>query len=167
MAYGKQLELTELLAPAITRAGFQLWGLEYAPQQNTALLRIYLDHPERPVTIEDCEAVSREVSALLDVHDPISGEYQLEVSSPGVDRPLFIPEHYARFIGQEVKLETLAPVEGRRRFKGPVLAVEGEQIEIQVEQTRYRLNHRDIVKARVVPDYPELMRAAKAKSKTQ
>lgn len=163
MAYGKQLELTELLAPAIVRAGFQLWGLEYLPQQSSALLRIYLDHPDRAVTIEDCESVSREISALLDVHDPIASEYQLEVSSPGVDRPLFTPEQFARFIGEEVKVETLVPVEGRRRFKGPVRAVEGSRIELQVDQQRYWLEHRDIAKARIVPDYAALMRKAKSR----
>lgn len=163
MAYGKQLELQQLLAPAITRAGFELWGLEYSPQNASALLRIYIEHPERLVTITDCETVSREISALLDVHDPIAGEYQLEVSSPGVDRPLFTAAQFARYIGSEVKLETLLPVQGRRRFKGPIIAVDGEQIEVEVDQVRYRLAARDLTKARIVPDYAELMRKAKSR----
>lgn len=167
MSTGKSQELEQLLGPVVQRAGLELWGLEYAPQSGTSLLRIYLDHPERPVTIEDCEQVSREISALLDVHDPISGEYALEVSSPGVDRPLFHAAQYARHVGVEVKLETLLPISGRRRFRGILSAVEGDTITLVVDALPHTLAIRDIAKARIVPDYAELMRSAKSKNRSQ
>jgi ribosome maturation factor RimP len=85
----KQHEIESLLAPAVEALGLELLGSEYSAGVSSALLRLYIDAPQRPVTIEDCEAVSREVSALLDVHDPIESNYTLEVSSPGIERPLF------------------------------------------------------------------------------
>jgi ribosome maturation factor RimP len=167
MVSGKQLELEQLLLPTIQRAGFELWGLEYAPQAGTSMLRIYLEHAERAVTIDDCESISREISALMDVEDPIAGEYQLEVSSPGVDRPLFSAAQFARYIGEEVKLETLLPVEGRRRFKGTIAEVVDTRITLKMDQQSYTLAERDIAKARIVPDYVQLLRVAKSKSKSQ
>lgn len=116
MSQAKKSELAALLGPTIEALGLELWGIEYAPSRSNGLLRIYIDHAERPITLEDCEAVSREVSASLDVADPISGQYTLEVSSPGLDRPLFEATHYARFIGHDAKVQLIAPLAGRKRF---------------------------------------------------
>jgi len=159
-ALTKQDQLTELLEPTIQRLGFDLLGMELVASQNSALLRLYIEHPQRPIGIDDCELVSREVSALLDVNDPIQSNFRLEVSSPGVDRPLFKPAHYQRFVGQEIKLETVLPVSGRRRFKGRLLAADQEAIDMEQDKQRVRLQYHDIGKAKLVPDYAELLREA-------
>ena len=124
-------DIEALLSPAVTALGLELLGVEFIPGSGNAVLRLYIDEPERGVTLEDCEAVSREVSALLDVNDPIETHYTLEVSSPGLDRPLFKPAQYARFIGQAAKLTLEFPQNGRRRFQGPILAVDGDSITIE------------------------------------
>jgi ribosome maturation factor RimP len=91
-------EMTALLAPAIGDLGLELVGIEFSPGHGGSLLRVYVDVADRPVTIDDCERASREISALLDVNDPVAGRYTLEVSSPGLDRPLFTPAHFERFV---------------------------------------------------------------------
>jgi ribosome maturation factor RimP len=96
------------------------------------------------------------VAALLDVEDPISGNYNLEVSSPGLDRPLFKLEHYARFTGQEVKITLFAPQEGRRKFRGTILGVEEERVRIEQDGVEVALDISGIAKARLVPDYDSL-----------
>jgi ribosome maturation factor RimP len=130
-----------------------LHGVEYVSGRSSALLRVYIDHLERHITIEDCEAVSRDVSATMDVNDPISGAYRLEVSSPGFDRPLFRPEHWARFVGEEVKAETALPVEGRKRFRGLIAAVENGTVRIEADGLAWTLPLAAIAKARLVPEY--------------
>ena len=105
----KKDQLQALLAPAVRSLGLELWGLELALSRSRGLLRIYIDHADRPITLEDCEAASREISALLDVNDPISGNYTLEVSSPGIDRPIFAPAQFQRFVGQILRVQTIAP----------------------------------------------------------
>ncbi len=114
----------------------------------------------RMVGIEDCEAVSREVSAQLDVEDPISGNYTLEVSSPGVDRPLFTPAQFARFLGEQAKVVLHLPQDGRRRLQGRIVAVEGERIDLEVdakpEPQRVSVVFDNIEKARLVPDWAAL-----------
>lgn len=152
--------LGELLDPAITGLELELVGIEFNSSGDGGLLRIYIDVAERPVTVEDCERASREVSALLDVNDPIAGRYTLEVSSPGLDRPLFTPQQFARFIGREVKINLHAPVEGRRRLQGAIREVRGEVIVIEQDGTSLSVDHADIAKARLVPDYGALGLAA-------
>src|SRR5215475_14139233 len=124
-------ELTELLAPVIADLGLECLGIEYSPSHGNSLVRVYIDCAERTVTVDDCETVSRQVSALFDVNDPIQGRYTLEVSSPGLDRPLYTAEQFARFVGQQAKIEVNLPLDGRRRFQGPILAVEGDTIVIE------------------------------------
>ena len=111
-------DIQALLAPAVEALGLELLGLEFRPGNGNALLRLYIDAPSREggVTLDDCEAVSREVSALMDVHDPIDSHYTLEVSSPGIDRPLFKPAHFARFVGESAKIALEFPQDGRKRF---------------------------------------------------
>lgn len=148
----KIAQITALLSPAIASLGLALWGIEYAPSRGRSLLRIYIDAPGRHVGIEDCERASREVSALLDVHDPISSEYTLEVSSPGIDRPLFEPAHYAQQVGAVVKATLRLPQEGRRRVQGRITACTETELTLQVEDAPVVVSFDNIEKARLVPD---------------
>lgn len=151
----KSEELETLLSPVIASIGLELLGLEYAPHRTSALLRVYIDAPDRMVTIDDCEAASREISATMDVHDPITSRYTLEVSSPGLDRPLFKPAHFARFIGEPAKLSVHVPVGTRRRFQGPIKHVEGDTITIEQDGVDVAIRHDNIEKAKLVPVFPE------------
>jgi ribosome maturation factor RimP len=152
--------LNDLLQPLVEQLGYEFVGLEYLNNPKQSVLRIYIDG-EDGVGLEDCEAVSREVAALLDVEDPIKGHYNLEVSSPGLDRPLFTPEQFERFAGEEAKVTVFAPVEGRRKFKGVVEGIDGATIRMNVDGEAVELEHANIAKARLVPDYDALMAAKK------
>jgi ribosome maturation factor RimP len=143
-------ELTKLVEPAIASMGLECLGVEYSPSYGNSLVRVYIDSSARPITVDDCEAVSRQVSALFDVNDPIQGRYTLEVSSPGLDRPLYTPEHFARFIGQEAKLELNLPLHGRRRFQGPIRAVAGECITLEQDGMPVEIAHGNVNKAKLV-----------------
>lgn len=160
---GKATEISELLAPTVAALGLELLGVEFAPTGNSALLRIYIDAPERHVAIEDCEAVSREVSAVLDVEDPITSAYTLEVSSPGIDRPLFTPAQFARFVGEQAKLTLRLAQDGRRRFIARITGVEGDVVLLSHEAGDMRVRHDNIEKARLVPDLVALGLAAQPK----
>jgi ribosome maturation factor RimP len=149
-------ELSELLAPAIADLGLELVGIEFSPNSGGSLLRVYIDEPERGITIDDCERASREISALLDVNDPVAGRYTLEVSSPGLERPLFTLEHFMRFIGETVKVNLNLPLDGRRRFQGAIAAVEGDRITLDQDGTPVTVVHANIGRARLVPDYAAL-----------
>ena len=162
----KANEISALLAPTVTSMGLELLGAEYLPSPGGAVLRLYIDVPqaeagERNVGIEECEAVSREVSAQLDVEDPISGNYTLEVSSPGIDRPLFAPSHFARFLGQSAKVGLKLPQDGRRRLQGRIDRVEGEAITFDVDGQPFEVAFDNIDKARLVPDWEALGMAPK------
>jgi ribosome maturation factor RimP len=157
----KANEIATLLAPTVQSLGLELLGVEYLPAPGGALLRLYIDVPadaddERTVGIEDCEAASREVSAQLDVADPISGHYTLEVSSPGVDRPLFTAAQFARFMGQTAKVALKLPQDGRRRLQGAITAVEGDRITFDVDGAAFVVSIDNIEKARLVPDWAAL-----------
>ena len=141
--------ITELIDTTIQALGLDLWGVELLQQGKYSLLRIYIER-EEGVTIEDCEKVSRQVSALMDVEDPIAGEYTLEVSSPGMDRPLFCIEHYSQYVGIEVDLKLRRPLDGRRKFKGQIIKVSGGIVGLLVEGFEYDLELSDIEKASIV-----------------
>lgn len=149
---GKATEISTLLAPTVAALGLELLGVEFAPTGNSAMLRLYIDAPGRHVDIEDCERVSREVSAQLDVEDPIASQYTLEVSSPGIDRPLFTPSQFGRFIGEQAKLTLRVPVDGRRRFQARILGVDGDDVLLAHEAGDMRVAHANIEKAKLVPD---------------
>jgi len=153
MASSKKSQIEALLAPAVNALGLDLWGVELALSNSRGLLRVYIDHQERPITLTDCESVSRESSALLDVHDPIAGNYTLEVSSPGLDRPLYEPAQYQRFVGHIVRLVMQAPIAGRRRFQGRIVAIEGSSLILDVDSGAITLNFAEIDKARLVPQF--------------
>lgn len=149
----KHDELTKLLSPVIASLGLECLGVEYSPYSGASLVRIFIDAPGRPVDIEDCERVSREVGAMLDVEDPIKGRYTLEVSSPGLDRPLFTPEQFARFAGQSAKLSLNVPLDGRRRFQGPIRSVDGDRITIEQDGKDVVIEHGNVLKANLVPEF--------------
>lgn len=161
-------QIGALLAPTVTALGLELLGVEYLNMPGGVVLRLYIDVPEaeaqgesaRAVGIDECEAVSREVSAVLDVEDPISGNYTLEVSSPGLDRPLFTPAQFARFVGETAKVTLKLPQAGRRRLSGRIDAVEGEAIHFQVDGQPFVVAFDAIDKARIVPDWAALGYAA-------
>lgn len=164
----KDDELIQLITPVIADLGLECLGIEYAPSRGNSLLRIYIDvpagtSPERAVTLDDCEAVSRELSALLDVNDPIQGRYTLEVSSPGIDRPLFTPAQFERFLGETAKISLNLPLDGRRRLQGPILAVEGDTITLEQDGAPMAVAHENIQKARLVPDLVALGLVAEPK----
>ncbi|MBS0571431.1 MAG: ribosome maturation factor RimP [Proteobacteria bacterium] len=148
-------ELTQLLTPVVADLGLECLGVEYSPSHGNSLVRVYIDARGRAVTVDDCEAVSRQVSATLDVDDPIQGRYTLEVSSPGLDRPLYTPEQFARVVGQAAKVEVILAIAGRRRFQGPILAVEGEDVVLEQDGTPVRIAHANVHKAKLVPQYDE------------
>lgn len=157
----KATQIATLLAPTIQSLGLELLGAEYLPAPGSAVLRLYIDVPAcadegRQVGIEDCEAVSREVSAQLDVEDPISGNYTLEVSSPGLDRPLFGAAQFARFAGESAKVALKLPQDGRRRLQGRILRVDGEGIVFDVDGAEFAVVAANVDKARLVPDWAAL-----------
>jgi ribosome maturation factor RimP len=146
-------QLTSLITPAVEALGLECLGVEFGQHSSSSLLRIYIDVADRNVHVDDCEAVSREISALLDVNDPISGHYTLEVSSPGFDRPLFTPAHFSRFIGDAAKLTVTMPIAGRKRFQGRILRVEDRTIVLDQDGVEVAIVHDNIEKARLVPDF--------------
>jgi len=103
--------------------------------------------------VDDCATVSRQISAILDVEDPIAGEYMLEVSSPGMDRPLFTLDQFRRFSGEQVKIRLRSPFEGRRNFKGALIGVEGDEVVVAVDEHEYLLPIELIDKAQVIPRF--------------
>lgn len=141
--------LTELIEPTVEALGLQLWGIEHVPSGQYSLLRIYLDSAEG-IGIEDCEKVSRQVSAILDVEDPIPGEYTLEVSSPGMDRPLFTAEQFASYVGSQVRLKLRTGVEGRRKFRGVLTEVTGQRLVVAIDDEHFDIDHSDVEKANLI-----------------
>lgn len=140
----------ELLTPTVSAAGFELLGIEVLRAGKHSTVRLYIDHPDG-VTVEHCAIISREVGAILDVEDPISHEYMLEVSSPGLDRPLFTPEHFARAVGQKVDVKLAIPQDGRRKFKGILQAIEQDMLVIEIDGKQFRLLMDNVEKANIVP----------------
>lgn len=154
-------ELTAMLSPVVESLGLglELQGVEFAASRSHGLLRLYIDvaSGDRLVTVEDCEAVSREVSAVMDVNDPIASAYTLEVSSPGLDRLLFTPAQAMRFAGQQVKVSLALPQDGRRRVQGAILRMDGDLLIVGLEGGgEFAVAFDNIDKARLVPDFAAL-----------
>jgi len=149
----KAEDLATLFAPVVSSLGLECLGVEYSPSRGNSLVRVYIDAPGRIVTIEACESASREIAALLDVEDPIPGRYELEVSSPGFDRPLFTAAHFARFAGQAAKVQVSLPIGGRRRFQGPIQRVEGDTVVIAQDGVEVSISLSNVHKANLVPDF--------------
>ncbi len=170
----KQEILEGLIRPVVTGLGYECWGIAFLSQGRHTLLRVYIDRPqsapiaaadaetaqedaiqesESGIFLEDCERVSRQLSAVLDVEDPIAGDYTLEVSSPGMDRPLYTLDQYRRFTGSQIALVLRMPFEGRRKYQGLLKGVEEDEVVIQVDQEEYLFPFEGIEKANVVPQF--------------
>ena len=139
-------ELSEMLEPAITALGYTLWGIEYVPQGKHSLLRVYLDK-EGGIDIEDCAQASRQISSILDVEDPISGVYTLEVSSPGIDRVLFNLDQFREYLGWYVQLRLTENFENRRKFAGQLKAIVDDEVVLIIGGKEYTIPYELIEKA--------------------
>ena len=142
-------KLTDMLRPAVEEVGKELLGIEYISAGNNSVLRLFIDH-ENGIDVDDCAEVSRQVGAILDVEDPISSEFNLEVSSPGLDRPLFDKAHYEAVIGEIIEVKLSIPLNGRRKFKGVLVAIENDTLIVTVDGEDYDLVLGNIVKAHLV-----------------
>jgi ribosome maturation factor RimP len=143
-------KLIALTEPLLSQLGYELVELEYAPARAHAVLRIFIDRSQG-VGLDDCERVSHELSALLDVEDPVPTAYTLEVSSPGLDRVLRTPAHFQRFVGQRVRLELRSARDGRRRYTGRLEALNAEGIELNVDGAMVSVPFAEIGRARLAP----------------
>lgn len=150
----KHSGLQALLEPVVTGLGYEFVGLEMTGGTGQEILRIYIDHADG-ISAEDCEAVSHQVSGVLDVEDVIPGQYVLEISSPGLDRPLFTAAQYRQFVGFEVNLRLKFPVRERRRLRGWLRQVSDAGIELEVDGEQWQVPFSSIERTRLVPVYPE------------
>jgi ribosome maturation factor RimP len=153
----KQEQLAQLIAPIAQSLGCELWGLEYLTQGRYTTLRIFID-AENGVSLENCEKVSRQISSVMDVEDPIEGEYTLEVSSPGMDRPLYTEVQFARYVGETINVRLRVARDGRRRFKGLITKVENGDVFLNVDNQVVQLPVDAIDKANLVPRFDDVMR---------
>ncbi|MCC4263679.1 ribosome maturation factor RimP [Oceanimonas baumannii] len=144
--------LTDMLSEPVAALGFELLGLEYVRAGRHSTLRLYIDS-ENGIDVNDCAEVSRQVSAVLDVEDPISTEYDLEVSSPGLARPLFKPAHYQAIIGQEAELALRMAVNNRRKLKGIVVSADDTMVRLEVNGQDFPVAYANIQKANLVPNF--------------
>ena len=149
-----KLDITQTIMPVLTQMGYELVGIEYIKNGKHSILRIYIDI-DRGINVEDCVRVSEQVSAILDVEEPLAGQYHLEVSSPGIARPLFTLAHYRRFLGSNIKLRLLIPQKGKRQWTGEIKRVlELENgIELATELDNVILLLSNIEKANLVVDF--------------
>ncbi|CAD6874143.1 MULTISPECIES: ribosome maturation factor RimP [Methylomonas] len=144
--------LVDLIEPIVEGLGYECVGIEYNPHPTHGMLRIYIDS-ENGILLEDCTKVSHQLSGALDVEDPIQGEYQLEVSSPGADRPFFKLSQFQRFLGSTVLVSLFKPIDKRRKITGQIKAVEGETVLLQDGEQLLNIPFQAMSKARLVPDY--------------
>jgi ribosome maturation factor RimP len=143
--------LQKIVEPVVKALGFQLWGIEYLGQGRHTLLRIFIDK-EGGINIEDCAEASRHISSILDVEDPISSEYTLEVSSPGLDRILFTQEQLQAHIGDVIKVRLTESFAGRRNFSGQLKNIVDDEIVLIVGEEEFTIPYELIEKANVVSD---------------
>ena len=148
----RERRLYELIEPTVDALGFELVGVLLRGGRSRGLIRVYIDH-EEGVTVDDCAQVSHRVNGLLDVEDPIPGEYDLEVSSPGADRPLFMERDFNRFAGADLEVTLSGPVAGRRRFTGMLGGYEDGVVLIDDQGTRHCFETSRIESARLVPQW--------------
>ena len=141
-----------LVEPVVSSLGYELVGVEFLMQGRSGLLRVYID-TEDGINLDDCQRVSHQLSGVLDVEDVIKGQYQLEISSPGLDRPLFTIEHFERFTGHMVKLKLTVPLNGQRKFRGTLMGVENDQVKLDVDGEEVVLPFNTIDKANLIPEF--------------
>ena len=156
-------EIEALIEPAIIDLGCQLWGVQLIQSKHT-ILRVFID-TDAGAGIEECEKVSRQVSQILDVEDPIRSEYTLEVSTPGMDRPLFKLEQFAKYQGEQISLKLRAPYKGQRNFKGLLCGIEGDEVVLRIDDMEILLPIEGIEKANVVPQFNDAQPKKKLNTK--
>ena len=144
--------LADLLRPTVDGMGCELLGVERTRGGNGPLIRVYID-TDAGITVDDCERVSRQIGDVLDVEDAIPGNYRLEVSSPGLDRPLFTLEHYQRYLGAEVKMRLRMGIDGRRNLTGRLLGADADRVSIVCDDERFEIPLADIDQTRLVPEW--------------
>ncbi len=149
--YKQNKKIVELIEPVVSAMGYELWGVEHLSQGRYSLLRIYIDKADG-ITLSDCEQVSRQVTGVLDVEDPIQGAYNLEVSSPGLDRPLFTLPQFARYIDNDAKLTLSVKLDGRRKLSGKITGTGENLVLMEVEGKEYKVPAESIDNARLIPD---------------
>ncbi len=141
-----QREIEQLIQPTLESMGYELWGCEYLAQGKHSLLRIYID-TSAGIGMEDCANASRQISAILDVEDPISGNYSLEVSSPGIPRPLFHSSQYQQYIGLDVQIKLFKPVNAKRKFVGTIVSADEQTLVLTIDNKQQDFLFSNIVKA--------------------
>lgn len=141
----------KLVAPVVESLGYELVGVEYLPQGGHGLLRVYID-TEAGVTLDDCQRLSHQLSGVLDVEDVIKGRYHLEISSPGLDRPLFAAEHFQRFAGRQVNVRLVAPINGRRKVRGVLQGMKDDEVVLDIDGEVISVPLSAIDKANLVPE---------------
>ncbi|WP_422389643.1 ribosome maturation factor RimP [Candidatus Hamiltonella endosymbiont of Tuberolachnus salignus] len=144
-------KIKKIITAPVEGLGYELVGIEFI-QSRQSVLRIYIDH-EEGITVDSCSDVSKEVSSVLDVEDPITVPYNLEISSPGLDRPLFTARHYAQFIGEKVNLMLRMAIQNQRKWQGIIKSVDGESIIVAVNQKDEVFALSNIQKANLVPHF--------------
>jgi len=147
-----QERLTDMIRPAVEALDFELWGVEFVRAGKFSTLRVYIDHPEG-ISVDNCADVSYQVSSLLDVEDPINVEYNLEVSSPGMERPFFNAEQMQPYMNETVAFELVAAQKNKRKFKAKLIAVEGGELTLSVDNDTLQVNMRDVKNAHLVPTF--------------
>jgi ribosome maturation factor RimP len=153
--------ITAMIAPSLEAMGYRLVRVAFTGGRRATLQIMAERRDDAPMTVDDCAEISRNVSALLDVADPIESRYDLEVSSPGIDRPLVVREDYVRFAGYEAKIETARPVDGRKRFRGRLLGADESAVRLVLEgEGEVAVPLGDILKAKLVLT-AELLEAAR------
>lgn len=143
-------QIEEYIRPVLEDMGYELWGCQYITQGRSSLLRVYIDKPEG-IGIEDCEAASLRISAALDVEDPISGNYRLEISSPGIPRPLFYSEQYQRYIGSEVEIKLIRSMSGKKKYTGVIIMADVNNLVLSIGEERLTFPFSSIAKANLIP----------------
>ncbi len=143
-------KIEAMIAPSLEAMGYRVVRIAVTGGRRATLQIMAERRDEQAMTVEDCADISRTVSALLDVADPISGAYMLEVSSPGIDRPLVRREDFARFAGFEAKVELTAPVDGRKRFRGRLLGVDGDVVRLLIDAAPVELPFALVARAKLV-----------------
>lgn len=144
--------LVALIEPIVEGLGYECVGIEYNPHPQHGMLRIYIDS-ENGILVDDCTKVSHQLSGMLDVEDPIQGEYQLEISSPGEDRPFFKMSQFEKYIGSTVLVSLFKPIDKRRKITGLIQAVEGDELVLQENEQVLKVPFQAMSKARLVPEY--------------
>ena len=143
-------DLIELLEPIVMALGYEMLGIEYFKQKDGSLLRLYIDNVSG-ITLDDCTRVNHHVIGVLDVHNPIKERYHLEISSPGLDRPLFTLEQFKPYLGQEVKMKFRERIDERRKIKGVIKAVEEKAVLVSEDGVDYLIPAEVIDSAHLVP----------------